>query len=818
LDADFAEGYWLVLRLSLSLLVLFLFMSGGMLAGQTKRALLIGIDDYASEGKPRYKPLNVQKPKGQESYISRWDLPTWSNLDGAVNDVQAMKELLLSAKFGFSKDEPYMHVLTNREATRDSILKAMLSYLVEKPSKGDVVVFYYAGHGSQRYNSQTSKPEHLDETIVPSNANTGQFDIRDKEIRRIFNQALDKGVKLTAIFDSCHSGSIARGMVMGKVRYLAYDPRDANDPDDKTVAPEDRQDNAALVFTATQHDQLANEFEGLDGKPHGSFTVALIEALEELPANTRAADVYKRVKTVMEGRKEPWTGEQEPALGGTSVRPRDALLGVADVSTRLRVAVAREAVRDDGRIVLDGGRITGIGPGSELVKLTSSKNAPEVRIRIAWLEGLNKSVADRLDRNSEKVETGDLFELRKWLPAERSQLKLWTAPATLSAAELEAMAAEVSKLYTSPKISWVEDPATSSPAYIISWSGSEWTLGAVGGNSQSLGTHPTADKVTERLGASQAHARLFVDFPPSRELAAQLKLGTDSAIAATIVAKSRDAQYLLAGRVHGATLEYAWVAREVIENGETASDRNSSCSPNSPYPLRSDWIPASAAGLNRAGVEITDMAAQLAKVKAWLELKAPPSGGIAAFPYQLVFKHRGSAGLNFVDERGTVKGGEEFDLVLYSLDKLPAVVDRQWVYVLGIDCSGAGQLLFPLQSEGNHLPEEPVSRVGSEVHGYPQEINLTAGNGVKIGPPFGMDTYILLTTSEPLPDPGMLNFDAVLSRGAKGRSSPLAELLGSASAGMRGVSRESVPADWNIQILHTLSVPGPSPGNREVSH
>jgi len=96
----------------------------------------------------------------------------------------------------------------------------MQKYLVDVPQKGDTVVFYDASHGSLRVNSKGNKLTvlvggqyvHADSTMVPSDAYKGGYDVRDREMTRIFNAALDKGVHLTVIFDSCHSGGISRGI------------------------------------------------------------------------------------------------------------------------------------------------------------------------------------------------------------------------------------------------------------------------------------------------------------------------------------------------------------------------------------------------------------------------------------------------------------------------------------------------------------------------------------------------------------------------------------------------------------------------------
>ena len=137
-------------------------------AAQTKRALLIGIDTYEAEGKTDQQTGGSDSTKGDAADAGRWDLREWGNLDGSLNDVESVHELLASPKYGFAENN--IHIVEEEKATREGILQAMKKYLLDEPSRGDTVVFYYAGHGSQRYNSLTDKPFHLDETIVPADA------------------------------------------------------------------------------------------------------------------------------------------------------------------------------------------------------------------------------------------------------------------------------------------------------------------------------------------------------------------------------------------------------------------------------------------------------------------------------------------------------------------------------------------------------------------------------------------------------------------------------------------------------------------------
>src|SRR5438128_240478 len=102
-----------------------------------RHALLIGINDYSASHLA--SPLTEAQP---ERYIP--------NLDGTVNDVQLMRELLI-ALHGFVPAD--IAVLTDQRATRGAIFRALAEQLVAPAKKGDIVVFYFSGHGSQVLNS-----------------------------------------------------------------------------------------------------------------------------------------------------------------------------------------------------------------------------------------------------------------------------------------------------------------------------------------------------------------------------------------------------------------------------------------------------------------------------------------------------------------------------------------------------------------------------------------------------------------------------------------------------------------------------------------
>jgi hypothetical protein len=259
----------------------------GSAQAQTRRALIIGIDTYQPAG------TTAQHDAG--CTYGRCELGSFENLEGAVNDAQSIADMLTGPKFGFPTDKvvlltnpaarrsrPGEVVLPADQTTHDGVLAAMKKYLVEVPERGDTVVFYYAGHGSLRVNTagekltvrgEDGKLVYVDSTLVPSDVYKGGYDVRDREMTRIFNAALDKGIHLTVIFDSCHSGGSTRGLSAGRQRSLPYDPRPVNDPPDslpsgqRVVPPTERVDNPALVFAAVQQDQAANEADASDTMP-----------------------------------------------------------------------------------------------------------------------------------------------------------------------------------------------------------------------------------------------------------------------------------------------------------------------------------------------------------------------------------------------------------------------------------------------------------------------------------------------------------------------------------------------------------------------
>jgi len=769
-------------------------------AAPTQRALLIGINTYQPAG------TTAEHPAG--CIYGRCELGSFQNLDGSVNDAQTMADLLTSPKFGFPASQvvlltdpapprprPGVVVLPADQTTHDGILAAMQKYLVDVPQKGDTVVFYNASHGSLRVNSKGNKLTvlvngkyvHADSTLVPSDAYKGGYDVRDREMSRIFNAALDKGIHLTVIFDSCHSGGISRGIgPKYQERALAFDPRDINEEPDTRPVPTERQDNPALVFSAAQQDQTAKEMPLAEGatEAHGAFTAALIETLEVMPADTPATLIYQRVKAVLEGSSVP---DQNPDLDATEARRQQPLFGgVAAKSSKVRAAAL--GTTDDGSVLLDIGSLAGLGVGTEFTSENQGSGGKPVLLRITDLKGIARSTAEIVSPAGAKVAPGEFFDLSKWVPADTPALRVWLWPSNLSQDTILAAAAQIQ----ASGAALVSDPAEQQWTHVLSWDGKNWTLQQAGLSSAvSLGAPLTADAIKKNLPAG---AKLWVNLPPSQQLAAKLAPDSNSAVQAAD--NMAAAHYALTGVLTDNGPAYAWYHKSELAAGPPAPNapaHSPGCSATSQYPVRSDWVPvASAAAIDSASAKLNHYSLLLAKVHGWLELANNPSDASSDEYYSLALIP--SSGDNPLAADQTTHQGDELKMALVSTER---VIDRRWVYVLDIDCHGRGTVLYPGNYTGNQYPNDADTGRQFLLRGAPV---------LRIGKPYGVDTLILLSTEQPLPDPYALNFEGVAERGTRGATSPLEKLLYQTSGGTRGIS-EAVPTNWGIGLMTVHSAP-----------
>ena len=154
--------------------------------------------------------------------VEKYRDPRVPDTPGCEGDARAMEQLIKSVyKFGEVK------ILINEEATASNIERWFRSWLIAGTQPVDRVFFFYAGHGSQIADDNGDEPDGRDETLAPYDVDpvSGANEIRDD----LFDEMIGKlsGRRAVLIFDSCHSGTISRGVPKlkefargGGVRYL----------------------------------------------------------------------------------------------------------------------------------------------------------------------------------------------------------------------------------------------------------------------------------------------------------------------------------------------------------------------------------------------------------------------------------------------------------------------------------------------------------------------------------------------------------------------------------------------------------------------
>jgi hypothetical protein len=210
--------------------------------------------------------------------------------------------------------------------------------------------------------------------------------------------------------------------------------------------------------------------------------------------------------------------------------------------------------------------------------------------------------------------------------------------------------------------------------------------------------------------------------------------------------------------------------------------------------LHTKWIAErrNDATFRNAAPLLRNALAPLRKVHAWNILE-PPSG--ARFPYEVAIRRARDGEL----ARDSIAGGEKYVLVLRVRSlPMPQHVPQRYIYAFVIDSNGKSTLLFPPPDSGsveNRFPTLPAD----------DEINLGDVSAFEAAAPYGVDTYFLLSTDEPLPDPTILEWDGVRAPQAR-QPTALAEILQLTSTGRRSLSLPT-PLSWSIDKAVYESLP-----------
>ena len=125
-------------------------------AARGDRALIVGIDRYANAA--------------------------ITDLRGATRDARSIHRLL-TEHLGF--DSRQILMLTDDDATRDSIMAGIRDWLVAGARPGAKAWFYFSGHGYFQPDDDKDEPDGYDEALVPHDARLVSRETRAMEVANL---------------------------------------------------------------------------------------------------------------------------------------------------------------------------------------------------------------------------------------------------------------------------------------------------------------------------------------------------------------------------------------------------------------------------------------------------------------------------------------------------------------------------------------------------------------------------------------------------------------------------------------------------------
>lgn len=128
---------------------------------------------------------------------------TKNQLGGCINDVKAMERVLVSK--GYKEIKQLTDNGTDEYPSRNAMLNG-IRWLVEGAVKGDMLFFQYSGHGAQQVDRNGDEIDGKDEILCPPNY--PKSSITDDELKELLVDRVPEGVRLFAVMDCCHSGTV----------------------------------------------------------------------------------------------------------------------------------------------------------------------------------------------------------------------------------------------------------------------------------------------------------------------------------------------------------------------------------------------------------------------------------------------------------------------------------------------------------------------------------------------------------------------------------------------------------------------------------
>jgi hypothetical protein len=212
-------------------------------------------------------PFNVVKPNNKKALLVGINyIGTPYELSGCINDTSRMKVLLTN--FGFNSFK-ILNDSNEEKATKELILNEFKNLLINANS-GDVLFFYFSGHGSYTYDVSNDEPDGNDEMIISSDLCA----IFDDELKQLLSIYIKKDVTVIGLFDSCHSGTMLD---------LKYNYLDSNNYDEYTENDKVSECFGNVLMISGCMDSQTSSECFINNTLQGAVTWSFIESINKTP-------------------------------------------------------------------------------------------------------------------------------------------------------------------------------------------------------------------------------------------------------------------------------------------------------------------------------------------------------------------------------------------------------------------------------------------------------------------------------------------------------------------------------------------------------
>jgi len=331
----------------------------------TIHVLLIGIDYY--------KPNRLYK-----------------SLKGAVRDINLV-EAFLEKTLKIQPESIYKLISPSEEdaallearsaqdqkPTYENIVNTF-NEITKKAAPGEQVYIHYSGHGGRATSIYLFKQELNDEGIVPmdiGDTEEGRY-LRDVEMTTLLKRMTDKGLIVTMVLDSCHSGGATRGDA--EIRSAGQTDIAQRSSKSLVAEPEELEQNwldltrnraigAAglpeareyVLLAACRPNEYAYEYAVNGGtERNGALTYWMIDTLTSVATSGQPL-TYKLLHDRVNAQIQSKFPQQIPMILGESDR---LVFGSDTWSTPFTVGVIK--VISDTQITLNAGQAQGLSKGT----------------------------------------------------------------------------------------------------------------------------------------------------------------------------------------------------------------------------------------------------------------------------------------------------------------------------------------------------------------------------------------------------------------------------------------------------------------------